>query len=122
MNDHIHRRGTDRQRAERIYKGARKFARLEVEVQARRPAIPFRYYPVVWPGDWELPALFFAHHRSALVSFLRLKSSAYLEGFRNFSRAPHNLLADESDRAKWELLSEVAAEYHQRWLRSRPDR
>jgi hypothetical protein len=122
MNDHIHRRGTDRLRAERIYKAARKFARLELEVQARRPAQPFHYYPVVGPADWEWPALFYAHHRSALVSYKNLRLPSALETLRRFIADPHSLRADESERKKWELLTEMADAYYQRWLRRRPGR
>ena len=101
---------TPEQYAESAYTPARRYARLQREIQDARPSVPFRFYMVIGPSSWCFPTLFAVHHRSALVSFAYAQPG-FIERLKTFIRNPHALLAREPYKSHLDLLFEVAERY-----------
>jgi hypothetical protein len=113
LRQHMHVGGmSPRQRAEIIYRGARRYARLQDEVNACRPSVPFRMHLVIGDYWWDFPALFAAHHRSALASFASLMSSpGRIANLKTFIAEPHALLDRQPYESSLDLLYAAAEDY-----------
>ena len=108
----IHTRSTTRiELAERVYWPARRYARLQREVRAFRPVVPFKFHFAIGTSAWRLPTLHAVGHRSALISYWYWKSPTDLQRLRTFIANPHALLATEPYKSNLELLDQVAERY-----------